>query len=164
MSPRYPRLTCDNFLYGFKGTPSACQAGPARPVRTRRRESTEDGASWREEPCQRPDGESTGTAPTPGRAACRARPGGSPLGAAPPPGQQARTRRQAVPAATHPGAPRPREPAGPSSTRRAHRLPCERSQRPGRIAAHCPGRPLQRQGHPKILSNRSAERIFGTHP
>ena len=31
-------------------------------------------------------------------------------------------------------------------------------------AAHYPGRPLQRQGHPKILSNRFAERIFGTHP
>jgi hypothetical protein len=39
-----------------------------------------------------------------------------------------------------------------------------RSQRSGRNAAHCPGRPLRRQGHPKILSNRSAERIFGTHP
>ena len=38
------------------------------------------------------------------------------------------------------------------------------SQPPGRNAAHCPGRPLQRQGHPKILSNRFAERIFGTHP
>jgi len=34
----------------------------------------------------------------------------------------------------------------------------------GRDAAHRPGRPLQRQGHPKILSNRFAERIFGTHP
>jgi hypothetical protein len=40
----------------------------------------------------------------------------------------------------------------------------ERSQPPGRNAAHCPGRPLQRQGHPKILSNRFAERIFGTRP
>jgi hypothetical protein len=28
----------------------------------------------------------------------------------------------------------------------------------------CPGVPLHRQGHPKILSNRSAESIFGTHP
>ena len=38
------------------------------------------------------------------------------------------------------------------------------SQSPGRNAAHCPGRPLQRQGHPKIVSNRSAETIFRTHP
>ena len=27
----------------------------------------------------------------------------------------------------------------------------------GRNAAHCPGRPLRVQGHPKILSNRSAK-------
>ena len=49
--------------------------------------------------------------------------------------------------------------AGPG--RRAH-AECadrraKRSQPPGRNAAHCPGRPLQRQGHPKILSNRFAE-------
>ncbi len=40
----------------------------------------------------------------------------------------------------------------------------EKSQPPGRSAAHCPGRPLHPQGHPRILSNRSAERIFRTHP
>ncbi len=51
-------------------------------------------------------------------AACRALTGGSPPGAAPPPGQQARTRRQAVPATTHPDD-RDREPTGPSSSRRA---------------------------------------------
>ncbi len=39
----------------------------------------------------------------------------------------------------------------PSRSRRVRRSPCERSQPPGRNAAHCPGRPLQRQGHPKIL-------------
>ena len=33
-----------------------------------------------------------------------------------------------------------------------------------RNVAHCPGRPLQRQGHPKIVSNRFAETIFRTHP
>ena len=38
------------------------------------------------------------------------------------------------------------------------------SQPPGRNAAHCPGRPLQRQGHPKLVSNRFAETSFGTHP
>jgi len=31
-------------------------------------------------------------------------------------------------------------------------------------AAHSPGRPLQRQGHLKIVSNRFAETIFRTHP
>jgi hypothetical protein len=35
---------------------------------------------------------------------------------------------------------------------------------PARNAAHCLGRSLHQQGHPKIVSNRSAERIFGTHP
>ena len=38
------------------------------------------------------------------------------------------------------------------------------SQRRGRNAAHCPGWPLQRQGHPKIVSNRFAETIFRTRP
>ena len=40
----------------------------------------------------------------------------------------------------------------------------KRSRSTGRNAAHCPGRLLHPQGHPKILSNRSAERIFRTHP
>ena len=35
------------------------------------------------------------------------------------------------------------------------------SQRAGRNAAHCPGWPLQRQGHPKCFANRFAETIFG---
>jgi hypothetical protein len=35
---------------------------------------------------------------------------------------------------------------------------------PSRNAAHYPGWPLQRQGHPEIVSNRFAETIFGTHP
>ena len=34
----------------------------------------------------------------------------------------------------------------------------------GRNAAHCPDWPLQRQGHPKIVSNRFAETIFRTRP
>jgi hypothetical protein len=37
-------------------------------------------------------------------------------------------------------------------------------QRPGGNAAHCPGWPLQRQGHPEIVSNRSAETISGDPP
>jgi len=47
--------------------------------------------------------------------------------------------------------------ARPSRSRRVRRSPCERSQPPGRNATHCPGRPLHPQGHPKILSTRSAK-------
>ena len=36
------------------------------------------------------------------------------------------------------------------------------SQATGRNAAHCPGWSLQRQGHPKIVSNRSAETVLRT--
>ena len=46
----------------------------------------------------------------------------------------------------------------------AQSAPSPGSHRRGRNAAHCPGRPLRPQGHPKILSTRSAERIFRTHP
>jgi hypothetical protein len=86
---------------GFKGTPAARQAVRPRPSSTARtRDPPRDSVSRR------------GTLPGPGGigrhradsgwAACRALTGGSPPGAAPPPGQQARTRRQAVPTATHP--------------------------------------------------------------
>ena len=44
-----------------------------------------------------------------------------------------------------------------SSLRQVCRSPGERSQAPGRNAAHCQGRPLHPQGHPEILSNRSAK-------
>jgi hypothetical protein len=64
----------------------------------------------------------------------------------------------------HAPVPRHTSRAKPSRSRRVRRSPCERSQPPGRNVAHYPGRPLQRQGHPKILSNRFAERIFGTRP
>jgi hypothetical protein len=37
-------------------------------------------------------------------------------------------------------------------------------RRTGRNDAHCLGWPLQRQGHPQIVSNRFAETIFGTRP
>jgi hypothetical protein len=40
----------------------------------------------------------------------------------------------------------------------------ESSQAASRNAAHYLGRPLPPQGHPKIPFNRSAERIFRTHP
>jgi len=65
----------------------------------RERESIEGPRELLREQSQQPVG-AAGTAPTSGRAACRALPGGSPLGAAPPPGQHARTRSQAVTAAT----------------------------------------------------------------
>jgi hypothetical protein len=65
---------------------------------------------------------------------------------------------------------RPYPAAAPASTttrpgryphaRRADRR--EDVQRSDRNAAHCPGRPLQRQGHLKIVSNRFAETIFRT--
>jgi hypothetical protein len=42
-------------------------------------------------------------------------------------------------------------------SRQVRRSPGERSQSSGRNAAHCTGRPLHPQGHPKILSNRSAK-------
>jgi hypothetical protein len=60
-----------------------------------------DSASWRGNHCQHL-GEIDRHSADSGQAASRALPGGSPLGAAPPSGQHARTRRQAVPAATHP--------------------------------------------------------------
>jgi hypothetical protein len=54
--------------------------------------------------------------------------------------------------------------AGPVVTRQMRQSPGERLQQSDRNAAHCTGRPLHPQGHPKILSNRSAESIFRTHP
>jgi hypothetical protein len=105
-----------------------------------------------------------GTAPTPG-------PGGMPRPAGREPSGRGAAARSAGP---HPRVASPRRNASRcAETARTGRavlhtpsgqLPCERSQRPGGIAAHCPERPLQRQGHPKILSNRSAERIFGDPP
>jgi hypothetical protein len=38
------------------------------------------------------------------------------------------------------------------------------SQSAGRNAAHCLGWPLQRQGHPKLVSDRFAETTFRTRP
>ena len=52
----------------------------------------------------------------------------------------------------------------PTPTRHMRREHTETSQRPCQYAAHCPGWPLQRQGHLKIVSNRFAETIFRTHP
>ena len=108
---------------------------------------------------------SAGTAPIPGQAASRALTGGNPPGAAPPPGQQARTRKQALLTATQPkctatattGQAILLAPSVPDAVRESH-------MNRGRNAAHCAERPLQRQGHPEILSNRSAERISGTRP
>ena len=92
----------------------------------------------------------------------RTLPGGSPTGAA---------------AAAH-GTPGDRPPAVPAGSRcraRQHHgqavnvtpdapIAGRMSQTQDRNAAHCPGRPLQRQGHPKIVSNRFAETIFRTRP
>jgi hypothetical protein len=51
-----------------------------------------------------------------------------------------------------------------SNNRQVRQSPDESHEDQGRNAAHCPGRPLHPQGHPKILSDRSAESIFRTHP
>jgi hypothetical protein len=48
-------------------------------------------------------------------------------------------------------------PGAPAAGEKGSRARC-------RNAAHCPGWPLQGQGHPKIVSDRFAETIFGTHP
>src|SRR5690348_4160088 len=57
--------------------------------------------------------------------------------------------------------------AGPVAVSVASSAPIVRrmSQPAGRNAAHYPGRPLQRQGHPKIVSNRFAlSAISGARP
>jgi hypothetical protein len=51
-----------------------------------------------------------------------------------------------------------------STSRRVRQSPGECHSQRDRNAAHCPVWPLQRQGHPKIVSNRFAETIFRTHP
>jgi hypothetical protein len=48
--------------------------------------------------------------------------------------------------------------ARPVVSRQMRRSPDERSQSPGRNAAHCPGWPLQRQGHPKIVSKNASQK------
>jgi hypothetical protein len=58
-SPRRQRTLprcCDNFLYGFKGTPPARQAVRPGPVRTRERESIEDSRELTREQSQWPAG------------------------------------------------------------------------------------------------------------
>jgi hypothetical protein len=67
-----------------------------------------------------------------------------------------------APAATGPRRNGPDCRATRSGPDRRARARCARSagkmsQPPGWGAAHCPGRPLHPQGHPKILSNRSAQ-------
>jgi hypothetical protein len=51
--------------------------------------------------------------------------------------------------------------ARPSCSRRVRRSPYERSQPPGRNAAHCPGRPLQRQRHPRSFLTASQKGSSG---
>ena len=69
--------------------------------------------------------------------------------------------------ARHPGDRPPAVPAVSRCARQLHdqtvilgpgaRIAVKMSQPAGRNAAHCPDRPLHPQGHPKILSNRSAK-------
>jgi hypothetical protein len=74
-----------------------------------------------------------------------------------PPRRYPAPRRTAHPAVTRRACAAPDELAGPVVIRHVRQSPCQRSQTPGRNAAHCPRRPLHPQGHPKILSNRSAK-------
>ena len=83
-----------------------------------------------------------------------------PLPAAPMP----RTRPQHTPRRNAPWVMRSANWPGRSSRARCAGRRVKDDNSPGRDAAHYPGWPLQRQGHPKIVSNRFAETIFGTHP
>jgi hypothetical protein len=154
------RTCCYNFLYGFKGAPR--RAGPdGLDVKREGRDAANRGSD------ERPGWPAVG-----GRGQIR----GSAVG-----GRQLSSRlrtealrRAELPRPAAPVTGRVRYPpyrsgaapiSGDQTVRhaRAKQSP-EKSPARGRNAAHCPGRPLRPQGHPKILSNRSAERIFRTHP
>jgi hypothetical protein len=101
--PRAPCSGCDNFLYGFKGTPSARQAGPG-PAEVACRDaevSPRGSASWSRDNHQSRAGEQ-GDAPTPGRQ--HAAPyGRKPTGRGAAAGRLPRTRMQPVPLQRAPG-------------------------------------------------------------
>ena len=150
---------CDKFLYGFKGAPPARHANGQNRQRELARATGESRAV--ERPVISGKGR-RGPAVTERQLSLRPS-GGSPTGATSCRARLPRHRPQPVPAVT------PRYRATRAGPGRHARAECadrraKGSQPPGRNAAHCPGRPLQRQGHPKILSNRFAERIFGTRP
>jgi len=152
-------LACYNFLYGFKGTPAARQA--RRPGR---------GFEGRREPPRERNSRDDRAVSGPGRRGTRRRgaaafpapSGRKPYGAASCRARLPGTGPRAVPAV----APKCRTcKRCPAACLGARRLPPdEESQWRGRNAAHRTERPLHPQGHPKILSNRFAESIFGTHP
>ena len=156
------RARRDHFLYDFKGTPSARQAALRRPssnagVRAHRG-IARNGVRTGPEP-----GGVTGSSPgRGGRPAAPSR--AEALGARrrhhvsrpAPAGRQSPPQRSPMTAIARTG-----RRVGLASVARS---PGERSPTSARNAAHCPGRPLHPQGHLKILSNRCAESIFGTHP
>ena len=149
---------CDNFLYGFKGAPSARHAyGRNRPRELARATGGQYGG--------RVTGDKRQGSPGARRcwaAAFVAPFGRKPYGATSCQARLPRHRPQPVAAVT----PRCRantSRARPSRSRQVRRSPCERSQPPGQNAAHCPGRPLHPQGHPKILSNRSQKPLRRKH-
>jgi hypothetical protein len=143
-----PLESCENCRYGFKGAPPARRPDGAGPCsRTMRGTCTEKRTSWGE---------------------CRAGAAGGVGGASP---QVAGSLARACSAGAHrrgagrcpprrcPVLCRRTHPPLRSVSRRAARAgwpvvsrqvrwsPDERSQPPGRNAAHCPGWPLRRQGH-----------------
>jgi hypothetical protein len=71
-----------------------------------------------------------------------------------------RHRPQPVPAVTTP-MPRHTSRTRPSRSRRVRRSPCERSQPPGRNAAHCPGRPSSVKGNPRSFLSASQKGSSG---
>ena len=151
---------CDNFLYYFKGTPSARQAGHGRAEGVCRDAEISRGESRAGQRRTVRAERATGGRAYSGAAACRA------LRA-----EAHRARRSRRSSAPQPqaGGTRSNAPSGDRASANGPgcRSDAERANRREKVtgsersAAHCPGRPLQRQGQPEILSNRSAERISG---
>jgi hypothetical protein len=159
--------------------------GRARPDRMQRtRKSSKGIASWRESgDCQKPGG-MAGDSPARGRQPA-APYGRKPTGRGAAAGRLSPLPQAGSPVRNAPTMTAPAELAGlPISRRSCSRRERSQPRRIGRLAgrlsvrgleaasppaltqcaAHCPGWPLQRQGHPKIVSNRFAETIFRTRP
>ena len=134
-------MSCDNFLYSFKGAPSARHAyGRDRPRELARTTGGEQGGRVTGDKRQGLPGVS------PLQGGSFAAPfGRKPYGATSCPARLPRHRPQPVPAVTPP-MPRHTSRAGPSARAKCANRRAKGSQPPGRNAAHCPGRPLQRKG------------------
>ena len=154
-----------SFFTDIKGAPSARQAGPgpAGVVCKDAEISRGNRELERRENRQSQAGGNRGTRLLRGGSMPRPT-GGSPPGAALPPVSCPRSPQAAGAGSNAPAVTAPARAGRAVVLTPGAPIAVRTSQVPGRNAAHCPGRPLRRQGHPKVLSNRSAERIFGTHP